>query len=76
MHTDCLIASLTARPPCGFGPVRSPRARRQRVRCDADVSAWYASNADADIFLSTLVLARYERASNSLAPRHAAKAAA
>ncbi|HEX4081034.1 MAG TPA: type II toxin-antitoxin system VapC family toxin [Rhizomicrobium sp.] len=29
---------------------------RKGARCDAHVSAWYASIADTDIFLSTLVL--------------------
>jgi predicted nucleic acid-binding protein len=29
---------------------------RKGARCDAHVSAWYASIADEDLFLSTLVL--------------------
>ena len=34
---------------------------RKGTRCDAHVSAWYASVADEDIFLSTLVLGEIRR---------------
>lgn len=41
---------------------------RKGARCDARVSAWYASITDADIFLSTLVLGEIREASNLLVP--------
>lgn len=49
---------------------------RKGARCDANVSAWYASIADADIFLSTLVLGEMRKGLELARPRDAAKAAA
>lgn len=49
---------------------------RKGARCDAHVSAWYASIADADIFLSTLVLGEIRKGVELARPRDAAKAAA
>lgn len=46
------------------------------ARCDANVSVWYASIADADIFLSTLVLGEIRKGAELARPRNAAKAAA
>ena len=37
---------------------------RKGARCDAHVSAWYASIADEDLFLSTLVLGEIRKALN------------
>lgn len=49
---------------------------REGARCDANVSAWYASIADADIFLSTLVLGEIRKGIELARLRDAAKAAA
>lgn len=49
---------------------------RKGARCDGHVSAWYASIADADIFLSTLVLGEIRKGVELARPRDAAKAAA
>jgi predicted nucleic acid-binding protein len=49
---------------------------RKGARCDANVSAWYASIADADIFLSTLVLGEIRKGVELARPRDAGKAAA
>lgn len=49
---------------------------RKGTRCDANVSAWYASIADADIFLSTLVLGEIRKGVELARPRDAAKAVA
>ena len=49
---------------------------RKGHRCDAKVSAWYASIADGDLFLSTLVLGEIRRGVELARLRDAAKAAA
>lgn len=49
---------------------------RKGARCDANVSVWYASIADADIFLSTFVLGEIRKRVELARPRDAAKAAA
>lgn len=49
---------------------------RKGARCDANVSVWYASIADADIFRSTLVLGEIRKGVELARPRDAAKAAA
>lgn len=49
---------------------------RKGARCDAHVSAWYASIADEDLFLSTLVLGEIRKAVELARPRDAGKAAA
>ena len=49
---------------------------RKGARCDVHVSAWYASIADADIFLSTLVLGEIRQGMELARPRDAGKAAA
>ena len=49
---------------------------RKGARCDVHVSAWYASIADADIFLSTLVLGEIRQGIELARPRDAGKAAA
>jgi predicted nucleic acid-binding protein len=49
---------------------------RKGTRCDVHVSAWYASIADADIFLSTLVLGEIRKGVELARPRDAGKAAA
>ncbi|HEX5281974.1 MAG TPA: type II toxin-antitoxin system VapC family toxin [Micropepsaceae bacterium] len=49
---------------------------RKGARCDAHVSAWYASIADEDLFLSTLVLGEIRKGVELARPRDAAKAAA
>lgn len=48
---------------------------RKGARCDALVSAWYASIADEDLFLSTLVLGEIRKGVELIRPRDAAKAA-
>jgi predicted nucleic acid-binding protein len=45
-------------------------------RCDTHVFAWYASIADGDLFLSTLVLGEIRKGVELARPRDAAKAAA
>jgi predicted nucleic acid-binding protein len=35
-------------------------------RCDSNVAAWYASTADRDLFLSTLVLGEIPRSEGAL----------
>lgn len=49
---------------------------RKGARCDAHVSAWYASVADGDLFLSTLVLGEIRKGVELARPRDAARAAA
>jgi predicted nucleic acid-binding protein len=49
---------------------------RKGARCDARVSAWYASIADEDLFLSTLVLGEIRKGVELARPRDSAKAAA
>ena len=49
---------------------------RKGARCDLHVSAWYASVADADLFLSTLVLGEIRKGVELARPRDASKAAA
>lgn len=48
---------------------------RKGARCDAHVSAWYASIADEDLFLSTLVLGEIRKGVEVARSRDAAKAA-
>jgi len=48
---------------------------RKGARCDAHVSAWYASIADEDLFLSTLVLGEIRKGIELARPRDAGKAA-
>jgi predicted nucleic acid-binding protein len=45
-------------------------------RCDPHVSAWFASIADADLFLGTLVLGEIRKGVELVRPRDAGKAAA
>jgi toxin FitB len=47
---------------------------RKDARCDARVSAWYASIADEDLFLSTLVLGEIQKGVELARPRDAGKA--
>ena len=49
---------------------------RRGARCDPHVSAWYASNADEDIFLSTLVLGEIRKGAELARPREPGKAVA
>ena len=49
---------------------------RKGVRCDPHVSAWYASLADEDLFLSTLVLGEIRKGVELARPRDPDKAAA
>lgn len=49
---------------------------RKGARCDLHVSAWYATVADADLFLSTLVLGEIRKGVELARPRDASKAAA
>ncbi|HEY5107335.1 MAG TPA: type II toxin-antitoxin system VapC family toxin [Caulobacteraceae bacterium] len=49
---------------------------RKGARCDAHVSAWYASIADEDLFLSTLVLGEIRKGVELARPRDSGKAAA
>ncbi len=49
---------------------------RKGARCDVRVSTWYASIADQDIFLSTLVLGEIRKGVELVRPRDPAKAAA
>jgi predicted nucleic acid-binding protein len=49
---------------------------RKGARCDPNVSTWYASVADDDLFLSTLVLGEIRRGVERVRPGDAAKAAA
>jgi predicted nucleic acid-binding protein len=49
---------------------------RKGVRCDRHVSAWYASIADEELFLSTLVLGEIRKGVELARPRDAAKAVA
>jgi toxin FitB len=49
---------------------------RKGARCDARVSAWYASIADEDLFLSTLVLGEIRKGVELARHRDADKAAA
>ena len=49
---------------------------RKGARCDVHVAAWYASIADEDIFLSTLVLGEIRKGVELARPRDAGKAAA
>ena len=47
---------------------------RKGARCDAHVSAWYASVADEDLFLSTLVLGEIRKGVELARPRNPDKA--
>jgi len=49
---------------------------RKGERCDARVSAWYATIADDDIFLSSLVLGEIRKGVEIARPRDPAKATA
>ena len=49
---------------------------RKGDRCDPHVSAWYASIADDDLFLSTLVLGEIRKGVELARPRDPTKAAA
>src|SRR6266704_806313 len=49
---------------------------RKGARCDAQVSAWYASVTDEDIFLSTLVLGEIRKGIELARPRDSDKAVA
>jgi predicted nucleic acid-binding protein len=49
---------------------------RKGARCDVHVSAWYASIAGEDIFLSTLVLGEIRKGVELARPRDPGKAAA
>ncbi len=49
---------------------------RKGARCDANVSDWYESIADEDIFLSVLVLGEIRKGVEIARPRDPAKAAA
>ena len=49
---------------------------RKGTRCDAHVSAWYASVADEDIFLSTLVLGEIRKGVELVRPRDSGNAEA
>jgi predicted nucleic acid-binding protein len=49
---------------------------RKGARCDAHVAAWYASLADEDLFLSTLVLGEIRRGFELARPRDPLKATA
>jgi predicted nucleic acid-binding protein len=49
---------------------------RKGARCDPNVSAWYASIADEDLFLSTLVLGEIRKGIELARPRDAVKATA
>lgn len=49
---------------------------RKGARCDPNVSAWYASIAETDIFLSTLVLGEIRKGIELARPRDAGKAMA
>jgi predicted nucleic acid-binding protein len=49
---------------------------RKGARCDARVSAWYASIADEDLFLSTLVLGEIRKGVELARRRDSGKAAA
>jgi predicted nucleic acid-binding protein len=49
---------------------------RKGARCDANVSAWYASIADEEVFLSTLVLGEIRKGIELARARDAAKAVA
>jgi predicted nucleic acid-binding protein len=49
---------------------------RKGARCDAHVSAWYASVADEDLFLSTLVLGEIRKGVELARPRDSGKAVA
>ena len=49
---------------------------RKGERCDTHVSAWYASIADEDLFLSTLVLGEIRKEIELARPRDAGRAVA
>jgi predicted nucleic acid-binding protein len=49
---------------------------RKGARCDARVSAWYASVADEELFLSTLVLGEIRKGVELARPRDAGRALA
>jgi predicted nucleic acid-binding protein len=49
---------------------------RKGERCDANVSAWYASISGEDLFLSTLVLGEIRKGVELVRPRDAEKATA
>ena len=49
---------------------------RKGARCDARVSAWYASVADEELFLSTLVLGEIRKGVELARPRDPGKAVA
>jgi len=49
---------------------------RKGARCDANVSSWYASVADEDLFLGTLVLGEIRKCVELARPRDSGKAVA
>jgi toxin FitB len=49
---------------------------RKGARCDARVSAWYASVADEDLYLSTLVLGEIRKGVELVRPRDSGRAVA
>jgi toxin FitB len=49
---------------------------RKGAHCDAHVSAWYASVADEDLFLSTLILGEIRKGVELARPRDPGKAVA
>jgi predicted nucleic acid-binding protein len=49
---------------------------RKGARCDSNVAAWYASIADKDLFLSTLVLGEFRKGIELARPRDSGTAAA
>jgi len=49
---------------------------RKGARCDANVSSWYASINDADLYLSVVVLGEIRRGVERVRPRDPAKALA
>jgi toxin FitB len=49
---------------------------RKGARCNADVAAWYASVADEELFLSTLVLGEIRKGVELARPRDSGKAVA
>jgi hypothetical protein len=49
---------------------------RKGARCDGHVSAWYASIADDDLYLSTLVLGEIRKGIELARPRDSGKAVA
>jgi predicted nucleic acid-binding protein len=69
--------------PCAESPIRAKLGHTRNIsevrkgdRCDQHVSVWYASIADRDLFLSTLVLGEIRQGIELVLPRDADKAAA